>query len=261
MLLLSFDIEEFDAPIEMGGDISFEEQIAISAKGTRKVLEILKEYDAKATFFCTVNFALHAPDVISAILKDGHEIASHGYYHSDFSIEDLAKSKIALEDMTKQPIYGFRMARMIPIDSTEIIRAGYLYDASLNPTFIPNRYNNLNKPRTVFRDSNDRLWQMPSSVTPLFRIPLFWLSMHHFPMNWYCAMCNITHRKDGYLQLYFHPWEFTDLHQKEWKLPYLMRKNSGEQFTKRLHRLLVFFSKKNIKTSTTFDFISKREVT
>lgn len=258
MLLLSFDIEEFDAPIEMGGCISFEEQIAVSAKGTRTVLKILKKYHAKATFFCTVNFALHAPDVIEEILSDGHEIASHGYYHSQFSIEDLATSKTALEKIIQQPVYGFRMARMMPIDIAEIARAGYLYDASLNPTFIPHRYNNLDKPRTLFKNPTDSVWQMPSSVSPRWRIPLFWLSMHHFPMRWYCRLCHNTYQKDGYLQLYFHPWEFVDLYNETWKLPYVMRKNSGDKFIQRLYQLLDYFSHKNIGTSTTADFILRQ---
>ena len=57
MILLSFDIEEFDMPFEYGKDISFENQIAVSEKGTEIILNILQKHQIKATFFSTVVFA------------------------------------------------------------------------------------------------------------------------------------------------------------------------------------------------------------
>ena len=82
MILLSFDIEEFDAPLEHGVELPFEEQMRTSVEGTRKILACLARHRVKATFFCTANFALHAKDLILDIQKGGHEIASHGFYHS-----------------------------------------------------------------------------------------------------------------------------------------------------------------------------------
>lgn len=79
MILLSFDIEEFDAPLEQGVDLPFEQQMSISIDGTRKILACLKRYQVQATFFCTANFAAHAPEVIKEILRGGHEIARYNY--------------------------------------------------------------------------------------------------------------------------------------------------------------------------------------
>ena len=42
MILLSFDIEEFDMPFEYGKTISFEDQISISIEGTSLILDLLK---------------------------------------------------------------------------------------------------------------------------------------------------------------------------------------------------------------------------
>ena len=64
MILLSFDIEEFDVPKEHQVDISMEEQIKVSVEGTTRILDCLERNQVKATFFCTANFALHAPDII-----------------------------------------------------------------------------------------------------------------------------------------------------------------------------------------------------
>lgn len=74
MILLSFDIEEFDAPLEHGVELPFEEQMRTSVEGTRKILACLARHRVKATFFCTANFALHAKDLILDIQKGGHEM-------------------------------------------------------------------------------------------------------------------------------------------------------------------------------------------
>lgn len=120
MILLSFDIEEFDLPLEHGIEVPFEQQMAVSVEGTKEILACLKKHQVHATFFCTVNFAVHAPEIIKSILQDGHEIASHGYHHSSFEIEDLRRSREFLEQQTGQSVKGFRMARMMPIDEKEI---------------------------------------------------------------------------------------------------------------------------------------------
>ena len=51
MILLSFDIEEFDMPFEYGKDISIENQIAVSEKGTEIILNLLQKHQIKATLF------------------------------------------------------------------------------------------------------------------------------------------------------------------------------------------------------------------
>jgi len=50
MILLSFDIEEFDMPLEYLGEISFDKQIEISKKGLENILRILKKYFFNSSF-------------------------------------------------------------------------------------------------------------------------------------------------------------------------------------------------------------------
>ncbi len=242
MILLSFDIEEFDTPLEYKAAIPWEEQMRLSRQGTRNVLDLLARQQIKATFFCTANFAIHSPELIREMVDSGHEVASHGYYHSAFEIKDLATSKVALEELTRQPVTGFRMARMMPVDEAEIAKAGYLYNSSLSPTFIPGRYYNMTKPRTWFYKEN--VLQIPASVSPLFRIPLFWLSFHNLPFTFYRFLCNRTIRKDGYLNIYFHPCEFIDLSNKELKLPFIIRNHSGEGMIRRLEKFITYYKHK-----------------
>lgn len=246
MILLSFDIEEFDVPNqEYGKNLSFSEQMDLSKKGTLFILQILKNTNVKATFFCTANFAKNAPEIIKKIVKQGHELASHGFYHSQFSEEDYQKSKDVLEQISGVSIKGFRMARMMSVNYALQKKAGYLYDSSLNPTFLPGRYNHFRKPRTFFK--NKYLTILPASVSPFLRVPLFWLSFHNFPFKMYCFLAKKTLRKDGYLNIYFHPWEFIDLHNKKFGLPFYFKKNSGQKMQKRLEKFIKKFqNEKNI---------------
>src|SRR4051812_21698810 len=107
MVLLSFDIEEFDMPFEYGKNIDFSDQIAISVHGSTTILDLLKKHSFKATFFSTATFAIHAPQIIERIKNEGHELASHGYYHSKFDKEDLLSSKLKLEELFGSEVVGF----------------------------------------------------------------------------------------------------------------------------------------------------------
>ena len=257
MILLSFDIEEFDMPFEYGKTIDFEEQISISKTGTSIILDILKKHNIKATFFSTVIFAQNAPDLIQKIVNDGHEIASHTYYHSKFEVADLLKSKQALQQQTGQKVLGFRMPRMQPVDEKEIFKAGYTYNSSINPTYLPGRYNNFSKPRMYFYQEN--VLQIPASVTPLVRFPLFWLSFHNLNLSLYLWLARWTLKTDGYLNIYFHPWEFTELNQKEkYNFPSYVSKNTGENMANRLNTFIISMKNKKYPFGTFQEFIAKK---
>ena len=255
MILLSFDIEEFDMPFEYGKTISFEEQIAISIQGTTAILDLLQKHNAKATFFSTVTFAINAPDVIKRIIIEGHEMASHSYYHSDFKIEHLLESRLKLEEITNTKVVGYRMPRMYPVDEKEIFKAGYLYNSSINPTYLPGRYNHFDKPRTYFKQEG--VWQIPASVSPIIRFPLFWLSFHNLPLWLYQFLIKWTIKKDNYLNIYFHPWEFTNLKQPEkFNFPGYVSKNSGIHMIQRFDKMLFWMNEKNYKFGTFKDFLA-----
>lgn len=253
MILLGFDVEEFDMPLEYGKTMPFDEQLAISTTGTNIVLAILAQAGIKATFFCTANYAVNKPEIIQKITEAGHELASHGYYHSDFKVEHLLQSKLKLEEISGVDVTGFRMARMMPVDEREIAKAGYVYNSSINPTFIPGRYNNFSKPRKWFFDEG--VLQIPASVSPIIRWPLFWLTFHNLPMSVIKWMASAAHNKDGYLNLYFHPWEFTDLNQPEkYGFPGYVAKNSGDYFTERITDFIAWAQAKGYKFGRTDEF-------
>lgn len=252
MVLLSFDIEEFDMPLEYKGEIPFEEQLSISRKGLQNILKLLKKYEAKATFFSTVVFAENNKDLIVQLLDEGHELASHTWYHSKFEIEDLKKSREKLAELFNTNITGLRMPRMMKVTEKEVEKAGYSYNSSVNPTFLPGRYNNLKVSRTFFKEGN--VLQIPASVSPNFRIPLFWLSFHNFPLNFYKKLSKDVLKKDNYLNIYFHPWEFAEIKDEKFKLPGFTTKNSGEKMIKRFDPFLSWLKKSGFEFGTFQEF-------
>ncbi len=250
MVCLSFDIEEFDLPTEHGADITFERQIAVSSYGAGKVLDILGRHGVKATFFCTVDFVKAAPQILERIVSEGHEVASHGMHHSSFHIPDLRESRLELERLSGKPVFGYRQARMMKLDEREVAQAGYLYDSSLNPTFIPGRYMSLSAPRRPYM--KDGVLQIPAAVTPWVRFPMFWLAAHLLPPALYRRLALRTLRHDRHFVTYFHPWEFYDLKSlpKEYRIPAIVSLNSGEGMQNRLDALISFFKAKGARFGT-----------
>lgn len=255
MILLSFDVEEFDLPMEYGKSLPFSEQLSISTQGTITILDLLKAVNIKATFFVTANYAINQPHIINRIVAEGHELASHGYYHSSFTNSHLLESKTTLEKLSGATVNGFRMARMMPVDLIQLKQSGYTYNSSLNPTWLPGRYNHFDKPRTWYIEEGTI--QLPSSVSPLLRFPLFWLSFHNLPMPFLKWLSFKTYKKDKYLNIYFHPWEFTDLKLPAFGLPAYITKNSGDAFTARLHNFILSAQNKGMAFGTISQFLDK----
>lgn len=248
--ILSFDVEEFDMPFEYGGKPSMDEQIATSSAGLKSVLSILDKYDATATFYCTGVYALAQPTVVADISRK-HEVASHNYYHSSHKTEDLVNSKHVLESIIKKDVKGFRMPRMAPVSDADLLAAGYTYNASYNPTYLPGRYDYRHIPRTVFEQNG--LIHVPASVSPKWRLPLFWIAFHNYPLAYFFYLCKKVAEADGYLHLYFHPWEFTDYTDllNGAKYPFYLKRNNGQKMQERFKQLMVFLKREGFEFNTT----------
>lgn len=71
--------------LESSGAVSLTFNVYESAENVLKILDILDEYEAKATFFIGGSWADDNVDCVREIFKRGHEIGSHGYFHKDHS--------------------------------------------------------------------------------------------------------------------------------------------------------------------------------
>lgn len=248
VILISFDVEEFDIPLEYGCNIAPEEQMEIGNRGLNAVLPLLDKHSVPCTMFTTANFANCFPQQVQRMAQL-HEIASHTYYHSKFETADLLASRKRLEEISGQMVTGLRMPRMKEVPMVDVKNAGYLYDSSVNPTWLPGRYNKLHISRTVFKE--DGMLRLPASVSPM-RIPLFWLGFKNFPYSFFLHLCKRTLKKDGYLCLYFHPWEFTNI--EGYNLPGFVKRHNGVALLTRLEQLIVDLKKVG-SFSTVRDFL------
>lgn len=232
-LLLSFDVEEFDLPLEYGVGISEADQFRVGAAGLEVVLLLLERLEITATFFTTARFALHHGELIRrAALR--HEIASHGVEHGRYEDAHLLQSRLILEQVAGRPVRGFRRARLQPTDHGLIQAAGYAYNSSENPTLLPGRYNNLLGPRTVYRFES--LVNIPISATPMVRFPLFWLTFKNSPLDVFRAASSRVLRFDSYINVFFHSWEFVDL--SAYRVPWYVKRIDGPGLVARLESYL-----------------------
>lgn len=251
-ILLTFDVEEFDLPLEYGQSISIEQQLAIGKAGLDETMAIIAEFDIPTTLYTTAFFASNFPENIKS-LSDKHEIASHAYYHSQFEAKDLLLSRQKLAEITQKEIKGFRMPRLAPFSYQDLAQAGYFYDSSLNPTYLPGRYNNLHAPKQPFLKENIHI--LPTSVTPNFRIPLFWLSFKNFPILLYLFWAKYTLEKEGFLNLYFHPWEFTDISM--FQFPFFLKKDKNVMQDKLRQLIRYFQAQKDVEFVTSSVFLQE----
>lgn len=238
-ILLSFDVEEFDMPLNYGQSVVTDEQLEIGHKGLQTVMDMLETFPlVKATFFTTGHFANRYPNSIYKISLH-HEIASHSYFNSGYVENHLFLSKQTLESITQQPVYGLRMPQMSEVDIEMVKNTPYVYDSSINPTWLPTRYNNLQKPRRFFLENG--VIRIPASVSTYLRIPLFWLSFKTFPYKLFSLLAKATLKTDGYLCLYFHPWEFVDI--TSYQIPWYAKRQCKGDLLEKMARLIRELSK------------------
>jgi peptidoglycan/xylan/chitin deacetylase (PgdA/CDA1 family) len=80
---------------------------------TENVLQMLAEYEAKASFFCLGNMAAQSPELLARIKEEGHTIGNHSYSHMDgwkkctFSYaKDVLKASDIIASNYFRPPYG-----------------------------------------------------------------------------------------------------------------------------------------------------------
>lgn len=70
---------------EDGSAVSLTFNVYENTQNVQKILDILDEFGAKATFFIGGCWADDNVDCVREIYKRGHELGSHGYFHKDHS--------------------------------------------------------------------------------------------------------------------------------------------------------------------------------
>ncbi len=92
---------------------------------TPKVLEHLRKYNAKATFFCLGRNVDHNPEIFRQILDEGHSVGNHTYSHlkgygtrNQQYFDDIELARNLIDSELFRPPYG----RILTSQITEIIK-------------------------------------------------------------------------------------------------------------------------------------------
>ena len=67
-------------------------------RGLGRILDLLAEFDIRATFYVPGHTADHYPDAMTAILAGGHEVGHHGYLHLGTDALDAGAQRAELEE-------------------------------------------------------------------------------------------------------------------------------------------------------------------
>ena len=233
-ILLTWDIEEFDAPEDFGAPRKPDGGLSRGGSIWEDWLKHAQKWKVPATSFVTGRMAEAFPVFLAGTRATAHEVASHGWTHERGADLRLKESREKLASLAGCLIQGFRSPRLRHVSTSDISEAGYEYDASSNPALVPGRYCRWNEKRLPHR--RGKLWEVPASVLPLIRFPLFWATFHILPLPLYQAACGMVLATDGLLSLYFHPWELSDLNEPH--LPRWLRKRPKAQRVERMDRLI-----------------------
>jgi len=186
----------------------------------RRLLDLLSTADVRATFFVLGWVAERLPELVREVARAGHEVASHGWSHVPIwnlseaaFFDEVSRSRRLLEELTAQPVIGFRAPTCSITRSTlwalrALSRAGYRYDSSIFPV-RHDRYGIPDAPTGVHRAEG--IWELPLSVFELrgarvpvagggyFRLYPLWLT------RWAFRRLERARRP---AVVYLHPWEF-----------------------------------------------------
>jgi peptidoglycan/xylan/chitin deacetylase (PgdA/CDA1 family) len=241
-------VEEFDWRLGGGRPLPSAEQIGITAKGLRTLLPIHDRHGVRATFFVTGVFAQAEPELLSDLAQSGHEVAVHGLAHRDdyanleptVAIERLKRAKQLVEAASGQRAVGMRTPRLRSCLAFVVRDAGFSYDASPHPTWIPHRYFGLHFKRSPWQ--REGVTKVPISVLPGLRMPVSWMWFQVAGPRLGLLGARLALYGAPYLHLYFHPWEAVSLRPFGAPPPFSLR--TGPVFLDALDQLLTWSSGK-----------------
>lgn len=186
-----------------------------------RILQLLSDSGAKATFFTLGWLAQRYPRMVRAVADNGHEVASHGTAHlrateqsrQEFS-DDIGRAKKLLEDIAGAPVRGYRAPSFsIGRDNLWafdcIAGAGYCYSSSVYPV-QHDHYGMPDAPRFPYR-VRDELLEIPVTTARVMGRNLPAGGGGYFRLAPYRVSRWAIERVNGVDQrpaiFYFHPWE------------------------------------------------------
>jgi len=202
-------------------------------RNTEKVLALLREHGARATFFVLGYIAEREPGLIADVAKEGHEIATHGHFHRrvfemtpDEFEGDLDRSIDAISSAAGTRVLGYRAPewslRPHTMWALSILRKkGILYDSSMVPL---TRMGDCSFPTTPCRipTEHGEILEFPLTTIRCFgeHLPFTGgLPLRLTPYFYILSRIRRMNAEGTAAMVYVHPWEF-DTEQPRIELPW-----------------------------------------
>lgn len=221
---LTIDVEDYFQVSALAPYIAREHWDAMPCRVERnvdRILGLLADHRATATFFTLGWIAERYPNVVRRIVDGGHELASHGYGHHRASeqsraefCDDIGRAKRILEDIAGHEVKGYR-APSFSIGHSNLwafdclLESGYRYSSSVYPV-KHDHYGMPDAPRFPF-EVRPGLIEIPVTTARMMsrNVPTGgggYFRLFPYPVSrWLIQHVN---RNDGKpAMFYFHPWE------------------------------------------------------
>ncbi|HVM89858.1 MAG TPA: polysaccharide deacetylase family protein [Puia sp.] len=136
-----------------------------SEKFTSKILEVLKENNVQASFFCIGNRIKENENLLKKIHHEGHIIGNHSYSHHFWF--DLFSAKKMLDDMQSTDIEVKKNIGLSP----KLFRPPYgVTNPNVKKAILKGEYSsvgwNVRSMDTVAKDKNKLLQKLKTSIKP-----------------------------------------------------------------------------------------------
>ncbi len=239
MNILGIDFEDWFHPELIQKYISKKDNQPKVIEGIDKILELLRMYDTKATFFVVGELLEFKPELLDMILENGHEIAFHTMKHDRIdkpNFKEKFEEEIKkFDELTDGKSKGFRAPSFsLNINSSWLIDVleenDYVYDSSVVPAKtslygIPNADKKPYKISSKFLEGNSKdgkIIEFPIMVTKFLgkKIPAaggFYLRT--LPSRIIETTIKSYEKENLPGVFYIHSWELTPEFMPKMKLP------------------------------------------
>lgn len=194
-------------------------------ENTLKLLDLFEQREIKCTFFVLGWVAERFPELIRKLSEQGHEIASHGYSHQlvytqtpEVFREETKKSKDILEQITQQPILGYRAASYSitrkSLWALDILdELGFEWDSSIFPVHHDNYGvpGSPTQPYTIELENGNKITEFPLTSAKVMGMSIpaagggYFRQYPYALSRWLFERASVNQTRP--LIFYLHPWE------------------------------------------------------
>lgn len=190
-------------------------------RNVHRLLDLLAGKNTHATFFTLGWIAERYPELVRRMVREGHELASHGYGHqrvTDLSMEafeeDVRRAKGILEDIGSVEVAGYRAPSFSIGERNRwaldvLLQTGHRYSSSIYPV-KHDHYGSPSAPRFV-HESIPGLIEVPPTTLRLINRNLpssgggYFRLLPYAVSKWMIQQVNV---RDGQAAVFYcHPWE------------------------------------------------------